>query len=461
MERTPSPPARINTPPTPLHGARYDNWEPYSPRRSSRVAAQRNYPLQLPSATDDSFRKSLPSSRKYSAARTSGHALSPPSSPISAHKQRSPRSTRNKNFDVGAVDSDSDNVAPTPAKRHLSAMDPRTMLPTPAKTPRKRALQSQEALNSTARVLFPARTATVDEAMPTPRKGRKSRKNVFTLESFAEQMDEDAEKIEIYTDSKERIPTLDETEENPFMMKKGKGKANGTRQAKSRKLDPKEEEMHAAVARGEGMLMKFRGRTMLRKFHDGPLSNASSDPPDFSGDELSRRAGAEAQRPFTRSSIQPRLLFPNAEQRQERELRPDDVDEEAVTDIEYPIPIASLNPKMPSLIAPKAPRVVTPVKPTFSPATPPSARRPKRGKKEEVMEIDDEAEMLHATAEEEEVETPPVVKTRRGKKNSPFDSWPRVKSTGSHGTKREGEVLEKAPSKRTRSGAVAGPSIDA
>jgi len=124
------------------------------------------------------------------------------------------------------------------------------MLPTPAKTPKKRVIQ-EETITPAARVLFPGRPATVEEAMPTPRKGRKSMKNVFTLESFAEQMDE-TEKIEIYTDSKERVPTHDEDEDNPFVTKKGKGKAKAT--PKVRKIDAKTVKMEDAVNREEGMI---------------------------------------------------------------------------------------------------------------------------------------------------------------------------------------------------------------
>jgi hypothetical protein len=153
-------------------------------------------------------------------------------------------------LDPAPIDSDSDHVAPTPARRHLSAMDPRGMLPTPAKTPKKRVVHD-ETLTSTARVLFPGRPATVEEAMPTPRKGRKCMKNVFTLESFAEQMDE-TEKIEIYTDSRERIPTHDDEEDNPFVTKKGKGKAKAT--LKTRKIDAKTAQMEEAVNREEGMI---------------------------------------------------------------------------------------------------------------------------------------------------------------------------------------------------------------
>lgn len=129
------------------------------------------------------------------------------------------------------------------------------MLPTPAKTPRKRTLHS-ESIKSTARVLFPPRPATIEEV--TPRKARKFTKDVYSLNSFEETGE--SSKIEIYTDSKERIPTADEDddEENPFVIKKGKGKGKGKAKAKAapqrRKKDAKTEEMEDAVNREEGMI---------------------------------------------------------------------------------------------------------------------------------------------------------------------------------------------------------------
>ena len=124
-------------------------------------------------------------------------------------------------------------------------------LPTPAKTPRKRALHP-ESLQSTARVLFPSRPANIDEV--TPRKARRTIKNAYSLESF-EQGGESSEKIEIFTDSKERIPTADDDEENPFVTKKGKGKAKkkATLQ-RSRKTDVRLEEIEEVANHDDGMI---------------------------------------------------------------------------------------------------------------------------------------------------------------------------------------------------------------
>ncbi|CAN9099957.1 hypothetical protein CC77DRAFT_1098539 [Alternaria alternata] len=412
MERTPSPPRRIHTPPAPLHG---DTYEPFSPRRSSRVAAQRDiHSHQQERSTPRTRRDITPtaSSSKRSAARANASfALSPPSSPVTSQQPRSPRSIRRAPLDLNPLDSDSDNAAPTSSRRTLFANMAPGMLPTPAKTPRKRRV---EDVSSTARVLFPTnRPSTIEEAMPTPRKGRKT-KNLYTLESFAEQMDETTEKIPIFTDSKERVPTPGaQTEENPFITVKGKGKAKATPQ-KSRKLvDRKTAKMEAAADRDEGMVYIFRGRKVFRKFHDDAPSGASDAEQD---DELSaddkqvrRQIGVEARRPLTRSSIKPKLLFQAEIKERNRAQGIETDDEEATTEVDEAVATPSRR---------KGKSVV----PTPSLAT-----------------------------------TPPPT-TRKLKKEISFDSWSRVKSAHSSSSsvktskKRSGEPLEReAADKRARS----------
>lgn len=245
----------MRTPPAPVHGAKYDDYEPFSPRRSSRVAAQLHHDKHSPTTRPRTTRAVTPTpAAGKSTARTSHYTLSPPSSPVSPAKRSSPRSTRLSHNKPAPVDSDSDHAAPTPSRRFLSTMPPHGLLPTPSKTPRKRALHSEGTLGPTARVLFADRPATVDEAMPTPRKIRKT-KNVYTLDSFNEQMETANDKIEIFTDSKERIPTRDDEEDNPFITKKGKGKAKAkTTPQRTRKLNEQEAKMQEAAERDEGMI---------------------------------------------------------------------------------------------------------------------------------------------------------------------------------------------------------------
>ena len=92
-----------------------------------------------------------------------------------------------------------------------------SMLPTPVKTPRKKSVQPV-AVQAAARVLFTSRPDTVEDPMPNPRKRRNKRHVGFSLyNSIEDDGDMGSEnKIEIYTDSKDKIPELDPSEDNPF-----------------------------------------------------------------------------------------------------------------------------------------------------------------------------------------------------------------------------------------------------
>lgn len=133
------------------------------------------------------------------------------------------------------------------------------MLPTPAKTPRKKQVQPSKAVS---RVLFPVRPDSIEDAMPTPRRNKRSKRNAgFTLDSS---MDDDTTSeggIKIYTDSKDRVPELDQSEENPFIDHPLKRDPPGpSRKAKaSRKRKPQPEtiskgEIQEAFNHEEGMV---------------------------------------------------------------------------------------------------------------------------------------------------------------------------------------------------------------
>lgn len=146
-------------------------------------------------------------------------------------------------------------------------------------------------------------------------------------------------------------------------------------------------------------------------------------------------------RPFTRSSITPRLLFPSASQRRDRGLALDE-DEEATTDIEELPPLPN-DSEMTDLEPESEEEVIkTPVKPAPSiPATPPTTGHATRAATRK-------AELLTSSPMEPEIaEVPEPVLRRRGKKLSPFDGWQRTKASfatnSSKGKKREGDVLEK------------------
>jgi hypothetical protein len=136
------------------------------------------------------------------------------------------------------------------------------------------------------------------------------------------------------------------------------------------------------------------------------------------------------------------LLFPSEEQIREREtdVLESEVDEEALTDIEVPVPS-------------KSKRAATPVKPSalrFAHlATPPSTKRTKR-----VVDHPTDAVPLRMVVEEpEEMPVSPVErKAVKAKNRSPFDDWPRSKSSAARPSrKREApEALEHAEGSNKR-----------
>ena len=148
---------------------------------------------------------------------------------------------------------------------------------------------------------------------------------------------------------------------------------------------------------------------------------------------------------FTRSSVKPRLLFPTAQQQRERQL----ADEEAITDIE-----ASHDSEMTDVATEESDteeqgptKVVTPVKTSFTPATPPTTVHATRAATKKGVEA--------SPLDSEPVEA--AVK-KKGGRRSPFDGWARRKAgtsgsvapvippaaaAGKGGRKRHGEALEK------------------
>jgi hypothetical protein len=144
---------------------------------------------------------------------------------------------------------------------HPPSLNAANMLPTPAKTPRKKPVQPA-AVNAAARVLFPARPDTVEDAMPTPRKRRNRRHVGFSLYSSIEDDDDAASEnqIQIYTDSKDKVPELDTNEDNPFYEKPSQdvspapSKSKSTRKRKASHTIEDNPEIQEAFNREEGMV---------------------------------------------------------------------------------------------------------------------------------------------------------------------------------------------------------------
>lgn len=208
--QTPPPdsPSNLRVPSAPLHGAKYDHYEPYAPRFSARIASQRaarsmertpepvcpgspskmrsrgsprKYP-RVDGETDQSW-KSI-GKEAFGQQSDSSLSTSEPNSEFSGYAQRLPSSASHRH--------PSSFSHPRPAATQA--------LPTPAKTPSKRTIQGD--LTSTSRTLFPS-TGKMSSKKPSP----------FSLESFETSS---SNEIQIFTDSRDRIPTSGPTTGNPF-----------------------------------------------------------------------------------------------------------------------------------------------------------------------------------------------------------------------------------------------------
>lgn len=209
--------------------------------------------------------------------------------------------------------------------------------------------------------------------------------------------------------------------------------------------------------------MRSRGKKIFRRFQDDAHSErTSSAGSEISGTQeqrqLKRQAGPAARRPLTRSAIKPRLLFPSDEQLAERERGPDDVDEEAVTDIEmgdahehdHAQALAGAELEL-ELQTPQKHLAHAHVHFAEKPATPPPTHgRATRSKKvspvKDAVLTPDVAEAMDSSFDS--ATSALGGKMGKGKGRSPFDAWPR----GKPGKRRAGEeVLEgEGVGKRTR-----------
>ena len=185
-----------------------------------------------------------------------------------------------------------------------------------------------------------------------------------------------------------------------------------------------------------GLLLSSRGKKVYRPFPQDSDSEREDSPiaVDANQSSIMNDPDTSHLRPLTRSSIKPRLLFPNARQKAER-TAPDATDEEALTEIEDP-----------TLADPK--RIVTPVKKSFGPATPPTTGHATRSTTQKL-----EAEK---SSPDNDMADDSVILPYPRKKISPFDGWSRTKpGTSAHrGKKRDAEHIEigEENAKRVRSG---------
>jgi hypothetical protein len=186
---TVTPPLRPVTepPPAPLHGSKADNWDSYrGRRRSSRLQSMRT---PSPSSLDKD-EEVIPLSRRNRAS----HNSSPPSSPTSPESSN-PRKRTYKGL-----------PKMTSHQVHDDQFDKKGQInniPSPMKTPTNRSIREPNTLE-----FLPLST---NHAQSSATAYSHTRRTRFSLYSPAATSD-----IDIFVDSKERIPEVDTSKENPF-----------------------------------------------------------------------------------------------------------------------------------------------------------------------------------------------------------------------------------------------------
>ncbi|KAK5987835.1 hypothetical protein PT974_11969 [Cladobotryum mycophilum] len=392
---TPPPPSSIRTPHAPRLGF-HDDWEPFTPRKSARLSAQRSS-ARTPSPPP-LHRQPLASPRttKKTIIQSNAAMSSPATSSPRKKRQPASDSVHRASGDFTSEATSSTAAALGFKDKPISASVSRTagMLPTPSKTPQKPPTEQAVAnIKSFARNLFPSE----ETAISSPRKKRSKKYTGMSMESFT--AEEIEEPIEIFTDSQDRIPKKDENESNPF-YNAAQVESPPRRSKRRQVMIPGEgaQSIDDASRRDDGLIYVFRGKKFFRKFADPEV-----DELEDSEDELEAHLG----RRLTRSSIKPRLLFPTQKAQKTKEMLEE---EEAATDVEeeeveVEAKEEEANPKTP--VKAKAERAQTPEAPKFAPRT---------------------------------------------TKKSPFDSWRRTKEPAATttATKRQGEPLASANVKRTR-----------
>ena len=233
MATTPPVAQSIAEPGAPRYGPRFDA-SPYGLRKSARLSVQRRARTPSPPAAHnvtDATNSSITNESSLHCTKAEDINTSSDSSPREMPLKRLKTDGRNS--------SDAkDKLLQAPGATSVS------MLPTPVKTPSKKDVRIGG--KPTPRILFPRSTDPIEELTPTRKKNRSYRGRMSSVD-----VDDGEQAIEIYTDSKERVPEVDESPDNPFYVKSGRGTSHAAR--KENKKPDQDKSVQEVLARGEGM----------------------------------------------------------------------------------------------------------------------------------------------------------------------------------------------------------------
>ena len=248
------------TPPTPLHGPAYDR---RPTRASSRIASR------LIQSTPDAPQRTLGSEAPVTTPKSSRQSRGRQAAPGIHSPESTPRNKASRRVQVISPSSPETDTHPQKqmarSKAQLQPLASSSttifdgMLPTPVKTPKKKLVNQA---NNAARALFQENPDMVDFE-PSPRRNRKAKRyNGFSLESFSAENKDGSGQIQIYTDSRDRVPQADGSQSNPFVEHEMNGetsivrKVAGTSKRRKvcgerKKVDP---QVAAAIEEDDGMV---------------------------------------------------------------------------------------------------------------------------------------------------------------------------------------------------------------
>ncbi|KAI9653296.1 MAG: hypothetical protein M1831_006131 [Alyxoria varia] len=393
----------------------------------------------------------FPISRNISCGRSS-QTLSPPPSPALSEGKTHGRK-RAASMDI-LGNSGSQNITGSAKAKSVNQISQARqnnlrpgVLPTPVKTPRKRELQPDPHFKSASRVLFRNQQNDSDNAMPKAPKLRKGRKDpAISLDSFQEERDKGAGEVDIFTDSNERIPEVDESADNPFIIKEEAPPAQSNtleQPTLKRSKYGLGTRVDHAVDNDEGMIYVFRGRKVYRKFSDSQYPGSLRKSNELAEEQalLRHQAGPEARRPLTRSAIKPRKLFSQQTPQNDEDI---DVDKDTTALEREDTGGGQQEPLGDEQEFAEA---------KARPATEMITAQNDRAANPKTLHEEDQADS--SLPESAPSVSDPLKRAKRRPKSSPFDSWPRTKP-GVRGTstKRHGEPIEQmdgAAGKRSRS----------
>ncbi|KAL5598588.1 hypothetical protein BROUX41_003486 [Berkeleyomyces rouxiae] len=309
----------VRTPPTPRFGGYEDRWEPYSPRKSARIAERKVH--RTPSPPPFTRSKADLSSHKHSSSKIAPipfPSLASPRKRIS-HGQRTPRKTSSgASLTLDPACFSSSSKSKQASSSSTSAHFGSAGMPTPAKTPRRIAPRSHN-VDSVSRNLFSTSTTTtagLGSPELTPRRRRVKKYTGSSLDKIIADEPEEEPAIDIFTDIQDRPFVVNNTEEDPFLRKAPHAMAPPEPRRRSQRKNvlvagEGKITVDDAIKRGDGIIFTFRGKKFLRKLA-----------PETDGKDGIR----------TRTGLKPRLLFPP---KKSQSAPPQTIeDEEADTDVE-------------------------------------------------------------------------------------------------------------------------------